>query len=98
MRNRERYISQNPTQIKMKNSLFAIIVLLASVCFISAQHSGADLILVNGKIRLMDEKNSLVNAVAVKGTSIVAVGTDAEIRRLAGSNTRVVDLKGKAVI
>ena len=51
----------------MKNSFFAVIVLLASVCFVAAQNLGADLILVNGNIRLMDEKNATVSAAAIKG-------------------------------
>jgi predicted amidohydrolase YtcJ len=82
----------------MKNSLFTLIVLLASVCSVAAQNSGSDVILLNGKIRLMDAKNTTVSAVAVKGNAIVAVGTDAEIRRLAGSSTKIIDLKGKTVI
>lgn len=82
----------------MRNSFITGIVILLFVAHTVAQSLNADLIVVNGKIRLMDEKNSNVDAVAVKGNTIVAVGTDAEIRRLAGSNTKIIDLKGKTVI
>lgn len=82
----------------MKNSLIAGILFFLSVGSVVAQSPGADLIVVNGKIRLMDAKNSTVAAIAVKGNSIVAIGTTAQIRRLAGRTTKVIDLKAKTII
>jgi predicted amidohydrolase YtcJ len=58
----------------------------------------ADLILTNGKIITVDERFSIAQAVAIRGDRVVATGTDQEIARLAGPNTRRIDLKGKAVI
>ncbi len=58
----------------------------------------ADLILVNGNVRPMAGNSSGVTAVAVKGNRVVAIGSDASIRPLAGSATKVIDLKGKTVI
>src|SRR6185503_13388976 len=54
----------------------------------------ADLILVGGTFLTMDPLRPRADAVAVAGGRIEAVGTDAEIRRLAGPRTRVVDLAG----
>lgn len=58
----------------------------------------SDLILTNGKIITVDERFSIAQAVAIRGDRVVATGTNQEIARLAGPNTRRIDLKGKAVI
>ena len=70
-----------------------------------AQHGYADMILVNGKIVTMDERRyvpdvpgRIYEAMAVKGKKIMVLGTDEEMRRLAGSQTRIVDLGKKTVI
>ena len=63
-----------------------------------AQQPAPDLILSNGKIITVDERFSIAQAVAMQGEKIVAVGTNQEISRLAGPNTRTVDLRGRAVI
>lgn len=57
----------------------------------------ADLILFNGKIITVDASDRIAEAVAVQGSRIVAVGTNATIRALAGPATRRVDLKGLTV-
>src|SRR5271166_563340 len=53
-----------------------------------------DLILINGKILTVDAQDSIVEAVAITKSKIVAVGTTAEIQRRAGPATRVIDLHG----
>jgi predicted amidohydrolase YtcJ len=55
----------------------------------------ADSILVNGNILTVDESDSVAQALAIKDGRILAVGTDEEIRRLAGEDTRVIDLAGR---
>ena len=57
----------------------------------------ADMILTNGKIITVDDRCSIAQAVAVRGERIVAVGTTADINRLAGPGTRRIDLRGRAV-
>src|SRR5918912_1245460 len=58
----------------------------------------ADLVVVNARVRTMDEKQPAAEAVAVYGNRIVAVGSTAEIKKLAGSRTRVVDAGGRLVL
>src|SRR5208282_5646499 len=53
-----------------------------------------DLIIIDGKILTVDAKNSVVEAVAITKGKITAVGTRAEIQRLAVPSTRVVNLHG----
>ena len=57
----------------------------------------ADLVLVNGKIITVEEKDSIAEAVAVKGPRIIAVGTTAAIKKLTGRHTQIVDLRGLTV-
>jgi len=53
---------------------------------------------VGGPILTMDATNRVVEALAVDGERIAAVGTAAELRRWADEGARVVDLKGRALI
>jgi len=57
----------------------------------------ADLILSNGKIVTMDEKESIAEAVAVKYGRIIKVGSISDVKDYIGSDTKVIDLKGKTV-
>lgn len=58
----------------------------------------ADLILYNGKIVTVQDNFEIAQAVAVKGDRIVGVGSDNEVRKLASSATRSIDLRGKTVL
>jgi hypothetical protein len=65
----------------------------------AAQQQGAapDLILHGGRIITVDAMDRVAQAVAITDSKIVAVGTDADVLKLAGARTRRVDLKGRAV-
>ncbi len=58
----------------------------------------ADSVYLNGKVVTVDPKDSIAAALAIKGDKILAVGSDSEIRALAGLSTQVVDLDGKTVL
>lgn len=64
----------------------------------SAAGDRADVILVNGKIVTVDDRFAIAQALAIKGSRIVAAGSNAEVRDRAGGNTRVIDLQGRTVI
>ena len=66
-------------------------------CAAAAAPSGssADLVLFHGTILTVDAKDSTAHALAVRGGKILAIGTDAEILRLAGAKTRRIDLNGR---
>jgi predicted amidohydrolase YtcJ len=64
-----------------------------------AQIEAADIIYAGGDIVTVNDKQPNVEALAVKGGKIVAVGTRAEIERLhKGPATRIVDLAGKTLL
>jgi len=65
---------------------------------LQAQQAGADLILFNGKIITVNDTFAIAQAVAVRGNRIVAVGSNADVNRLAGPNTQRIDLRGKSVM
>ena len=58
----------------------------------------ADLVLTNGKVVTVEEGAPNAQAVAVRGSRIVAVGSSAEIKRLVGPKTQVIDVQGQLVI
>lgn len=57
-----------------------------------------DTLLYNGKLTTLDDANPSASALAIAGESIVAVGTDAEVRALASGSTRQYDLRGRRVV
>ena len=58
----------------------------------------ADLVLRNGKVVTVDENVPDGEAVAVRGDTILAVGSNREIGRYVGPNTEVIDLDGMLAI
>ena len=57
-----------------------------------------DTIYLNGKIVTVDDFFSIEEAVAVRGNTIQAVGSNQEISSLKGDSTLVLDLQGRTVI
>jgi predicted amidohydrolase YtcJ len=53
---------------------------------------------VNGKVWTVDAAKPQAEAIAVWRDRILAVGTDAEVKALAGPATRVIDLRGRRVV
>jgi predicted amidohydrolase YtcJ len=58
----------------------------------------ADLLLINGKIIIVDAEFSTKEAVAVKDGKIMATGSTKEMKKLKGDETEVINLKGKTVL
>ncbi|UOQ65851.1 amidohydrolase [Hymenobacter volaticus] len=69
---------------------------LASVAAYSQQQP-VDLVLLNGRLFTSDAARPTAQALAIRGERIVAVGTSAEIAKLAGATTRRIDLQGHTV-
>ena len=57
----------------------------------------ADLVLLGGQVITLDPHDRVTQAIAVRGNRIVAAGPDAQIRRLTGPKTRVIQLQGRGV-
>src|SRR4029434_5212799 len=76
-----------------------LVVLLSTGAFAQQEIGGSpDAIFFNRKVITVDAGFSTQQAFAVKGETFVAVGTNQRIRALASSSTRLIDLRGAAVI
>ena len=77
--------------------------LLATVSA-QAQHTFPDMILYNGKIITVDNHDftsnlgTIAQAMHVKDGKVLHIGANDQIRAMAGSGTKQIDLKGKTVI
>lgn len=72
-------------------------LLCASLRLAGAQPS-ASLVLLNGRIWTVNDRQPRAEAVACLGSRIVAVGSNGEIRKWIGAGTEVIDLGGKLVL
>src|SRR5215211_1298263 len=76
-----------------------IALILAAICIpASGQTVAADLVISNANIHTMNAAQKQGTSIAVLGNKIIAVGSDADTRRLIGPTTRVIDAKGKLVL
>ena len=80
----------------MNNAMKLVFSFFACIGIAAAQP--ADTVLLNGKVLVGDDPFTIRAALAVRGDRILAAGGNAEILKLKGKNTRVIDLKGRTVI
>jgi hypothetical protein len=97
---------------KMKRTKLAVMAgllawsasLLAQTNDVAAKLGYPQMIVYNGKIVTMNDASftpsvgATVQALAVREDKILAMGTNAEVRALAGPQTKSIDLKGRTVI
>ena len=60
--------------------------------------TAVDTILHRGRFTTLDRSNPTASAVAIKDSVFTTVGHDADIMKLAGPATKVIDLKGRRVL
>jgi predicted amidohydrolase YtcJ len=72
--------------------------LLAAGAVARAVEPPADLVVRNAKILTVDARSSMAEALAIKGGVFVLVGGDAEVKKLIGGKTRVIDAQGRTVV
>ncbi|MGE7765952.1 amidohydrolase [Peribacillus sp. NPDC096540] len=58
----------------------------------------ADIVFINGEVITVDQKNKVVEAVAVIGNRISVVGSNQEVTGFIGEETKVIDLQGKTLL
>ncbi len=58
----------------------------------------ADIIFINGTILTMDKSNPAAQAIAIRGDTILAIGSDSEISNLQDARTQVIDLNGSTLM
>lgn len=86
-----------------RSLLAALSVIVAAACGAPSAppgaggNSAADLVVLNGRVHTMDDAGTVAQAVAIRGNTILKVGTTEEITALAGPDTRVIDVHGATV-
>jgi predicted amidohydrolase YtcJ len=77
----------------MRRAFF--VVLLAALLYAA---DTPDVIYYHGHIVTLSAVQPEVQAVAIQGNHFLRIGSDADIRKLAGPNTKLIDLHGRTVL
>jgi len=75
-----------------------VVVSLLALAVLAQATPAPDLILHHGRIYTVDQRNTVAEAIAIRGDLIVRLGGDADMLRLRAASTRVIDLNGAAVL
>lgn len=82
----------------MKYISAVIIIISLSIIMHASSDTKADTVFLNGKVLTMDESFSVVESVAVKNGIIIFTGTNDDVKKLIGKETKVIDLGGKLLM
>lgn len=86
------------SKLYSKSLIMILTFLFLGSFFSCAKKEPADLVLMNGKIVTVDDKKPEVQALAVRGDVIVALGSDKRIKSYISQATQVIDLEGNLAI
>ncbi|HEY0972657.1 MAG TPA: amidohydrolase [Gemmatimonadales bacterium] len=84
----------------MRPLLLALLMILAPRSAPAQEPAGGDpvsLVVVNARVWTGDARRPWADAIAVRGDRIAAVGSSAEVRKMAGAGARVIDARGGMV-
>ncbi len=89
--------------MKRSSLLPAVAALVVAACGQAERNAAtttaaADVVYVNARIYTVDAESSWASGMAVSDGKIVAIGTDADVAAVTGSETHVVDLAGRMVM
>ena len=76
----------------------AIPSLKAASKVIGVSSFDADVVFLDGRIITVNSNDEIVDALAIKGNKIIAVGSKTEIAPLIGPQTRIINLKIKKLM
>jgi len=83
----------------MKNSIISLSILIMVFTSSCSVKEKADLVIINGKVFTADNANTFVQAIAVKGETIIAVGTTKDITAYVDKDsTLVINAGGRLVL
>lgn len=91
-------ISKEGVLKAMKYSVLVGLIALFSMACVKLGDKVADLVLLNGSVWTVNPEQPWTEAVAVDGDRIYRVGSTAEIKKLVGKETQVIDLEGALVL
>jgi predicted amidohydrolase YtcJ len=78
-------------------SLAVLLLALSTFCLAQTPQPAtkADVVLINGTILTVDAKDSIAEALAIRGDRIIAVGSKQQILALTEARTQILDLHGR---
>ena len=85
------------TFIKLAGGTAASVVLSKAIQVVGAETEPADVVFKNGPIVTMSDRQGIAEAVAIRGDSVLAVGSEKEIAQRIGARTQVIDLAGRSL-
>jgi predicted amidohydrolase YtcJ len=88
-------LTQVNRSARLRRGGFLLAGLLLGLSGIAAAAAPPQLILFHGRILTVDSHDSIAQALAIRDGKIVAIGSDRDILRLAGTATRRIDLHGQ---
>jgi hypothetical protein len=91
-------LSNNRCRLLKRSILCALVVAAMVSHVVAAADKAADLIVLNGRVLTVDARFTVAEAVAIRDGVFVAVGSNAEVTKLRGDTTRVIDARGKSVV
>lgn len=77
---------------------FYLTIIIIQLTNCSNNNKIADLVLLNGNIITVDSANTISQAIAISGDTILSIGKNEEIKKLIGESTEIIDLKGQTAI
>ena len=86
------------TSLRRSGAAVLAVLALLPVARAQTQVEPATLVLRNGLIATVDDAKPQAQALAARGDTLVAVGTNEEIARYVGPATKVIDLQGRRAI
>jgi len=83
--------------VKIQLIIGAVLLSIVAACGSGGPDaaSSADTVYKNGKIYTVNEKNPWAAAVAIKNGKFIKVGSNADVEKFVGKDTKVIDLGGK---
>jgi predicted amidohydrolase YtcJ len=91
-------MSSESTQPGLASGRVGVRIALLGLALAGSALFASDTVLTNGHIYTANSRSLWVEALAITGDKIDAVGSNAEIKRHRSANTKVIDLRGKTVI
>ncbi|HUV01756.1 MAG TPA: amidohydrolase [Bacteroidales bacterium] len=83
----------------MKTITITLLIIYMTIPGSCPSKEKADLVIINGKVLTIDNDNPNAEAIAVKGETIIAVGSNKKISRMVQEgSTKVIDAGGRLVI
>lgn len=78
--------------------LLGVSLLGGCASMVTGASGPADTLIVNGRIATLNKRQPFVSALAIKGDSIIGVGSEADLQSLKGAATTIIDAGGRTVI